>query len=228
MSDIRCIVVDLDDTLFLETEYVRSGFNAVSQVVHDRHGIEGFGVRCWELFSSGVRGNVFQLAAESHGWSANESSIRSLVNVYRDHEPNISLTVDRRHCLRTLAENFRLAVLTGGDPVAQRRKAAAVDVEEWATTVVFAGERGSHFDKPHRWAWLELQHRMEVSGANVVYVADNPLKDLPASIDLGWGFVRVRMADSLHVAEPTPEGIAEITDFAFTTPDLARRVGGGT
>jgi putative hydrolase of the HAD superfamily len=221
-------VIDLDDTLFLETEYVRSGFDAVSQFVHDRYGIEGFGVRCWELFSAGVRGNVFQLAAESRGWSANESSIRSLVNVYRDHEPNIALTVDRRHSLRTLAENFRLAVLTGGDPMAQRHKAAAVGVDDWATTVVFAGERGAAFDKPHQWAWLELEQRMESGGGRIVYVADNPLKDLPASIALGWGFIRVRMSDSLHEAQPTPEGIAEIADFAFITPDLARLVGDST
>lgn len=228
VSDIRCIAIDLDDTLFLETEYVRSGFEAVGEFVHDGYGIEGFGVRCWEIFSTGVRGNVFQSAAHACGWSATETLIRSLVSVYRGHAPKIALTDERRHSLGILADNFRLAVLTGGDPVAQRRKAAAIGVDDWATTVVFAGERGETFDKPHRWAWLELQQRMEVGGGEIVYIADNPLKDLPASMALGWGFIRVRMADSLHEAQPTPEGIAEISDIAFVTPDLARLAGGST
>src|SRR5690606_41459193 len=45
-----------DDTLYLERDYVRSGFHAVGEHLRRTHGVDGFSRRAWELFESGHRG----------------------------------------------------------------------------------------------------------------------------------------------------------------------------
>ena len=53
MSRIRCVAFDVDDTLYLERDYVRSGFRAVAERVRRDHGLEGFFEGAWDAFSSG-------------------------------------------------------------------------------------------------------------------------------------------------------------------------------
>ncbi|MEL7208731.1 MAG: hypothetical protein AAGK32_10970, partial [Actinomycetota bacterium] len=48
------MVFDIDDTLYLERDYVRSGFNAVGEHVESQFGTAGVGRRAWELFIEGV------------------------------------------------------------------------------------------------------------------------------------------------------------------------------
>jgi len=49
------VVLDMDDTLFLERDYVLSGFAAVDAVVAKEHGLKGFSESAWRLFCAGVR-----------------------------------------------------------------------------------------------------------------------------------------------------------------------------
>ena len=55
MRDV-CVVFDVDDTLYLETDYVMSGFNAVGQWAADWLSIPDFAERCWNRFIAGQRG----------------------------------------------------------------------------------------------------------------------------------------------------------------------------
>ena len=57
---IQHYIFDIDDTLYLERDYVRSGFDAVGRALSD----ERFGAYCWDLFCHGVRGNTFELALQ--------------------------------------------------------------------------------------------------------------------------------------------------------------------
>ena len=58
-------IFDLDDTLYDEREYVRSGFDAVDNYMAS-NGVHGFGNTIWSLFENGARGNTFNLALEVH------------------------------------------------------------------------------------------------------------------------------------------------------------------
>ena len=55
------VVFDLDDTLYLERDYVRSGFRAVDAWLASR-GILGFFGEAWANFENGLRGKAFDRA----------------------------------------------------------------------------------------------------------------------------------------------------------------------
>jgi len=52
-------VLDIDDTLYLERDYVRSGFCAVGRWLAEHQNVEDFFERAWALFEAGARGNIF-------------------------------------------------------------------------------------------------------------------------------------------------------------------------
>ena len=90
MSNWHAIVFDLDDTLYLESKYVLSGFRAVAdwlcpKIKEDRHA----GYRQLEaLFNAGVRGDTFNVWLAGYRL-APEDWITPLVEIYRDHTPRL-------------------------------------------------------------------------------------------------------------------------------------------
>lgn len=213
MSDAQCIVLDLDDTVYPEHEFVRSGFRHIEAWAADALGIEGLGETCWSLFRDGVRGHTFDRALELHGVPASPDSVRALVIEYRMHTPQIRVGPERLEVVEKLSENFRLCVLTGGNPDVQRSKYRVLGIDHLVESVVFCGDWGPEFDKPHERGWQAIEDLTGLSEGQLTYVADNPLKDWPATEHRGWSLIRVRMPDSLHAAVPTPAGAAEISDL---------------
>lgn len=53
------VVFDLDDTLYLERDFVMSGFQAVERWAEQRLGIQNFAESCRQLFERGERQRVF-------------------------------------------------------------------------------------------------------------------------------------------------------------------------
>jgi putative hydrolase of the HAD superfamily len=61
-----CVVVDIDDTLYLERDYVLSGLREVDDEVV-RLGARGFREAAETLFENGVRGTLFDDALRELG-----------------------------------------------------------------------------------------------------------------------------------------------------------------
>ena len=85
---------DLDDTLYLETDYVRSGFRAVAgkieQAVETVPASELY-TFLWESFEAGDRGNNFDRLLARYPEVAKVFSVGDLVRCYRNHYPDIKL-----------------------------------------------------------------------------------------------------------------------------------------
>lgn len=192
----RLIVLDIDDTLYLERDYVRSGFNAVDQYLNAEHGLDGFAKRAWELFLGGVRGNTFDKALGED--PSLRKLIPSLVEVYRSHRPRIQILPDAAAFITSRQDYARLAVVTDGPAVSQRAKIVALGIEEWAEEVVVTSEHGELWGKPSPRSFAHLQDRFGFEGSECVYFADNPAKDFLGPRELGWRTVRVRRPGSLH------------------------------
>ena len=56
------IVFDVDDTLYLERDYVASGLKAVDHEIESTLGVRGFYQQAWPLFADGLRGTVIDQA----------------------------------------------------------------------------------------------------------------------------------------------------------------------
>lgn len=195
---LRCIVFDLDDTLYLETDYVRSGFVQVGAFVERRFGVGGFFEVAWELFLQGQRKDIFDRTLRHLRLPAGRSIVGELVDSYRNHLPDISMTVDSLHCLETLRSRFILALITDGPLASQHNKARALKLHRWMSLQIFTDGWGNEFCKPHRRAFLAVQEHTGSAADQCMYVGDNPKKDFSGPSRLGWMTARVRRPGGLH------------------------------
>lgn len=231
MDSRPCVVFDIDDTLFLERDYVRSGFAAVGAWARQELGVEGFGERAWADFEAGARGTIFDRVLRACGTEPDGETIGRMVTCYRTHPPAIELLADARGCLDRLRGRVALAVVTDGPVESQRAKAQALGVHGWADMAVFTGELGVGFSKPHCRAFEMVEEKLGHPGAGCIYLADNPAKDFAGPHSLGWTTIRVRRAEGLHHGVPSGDDVdLEIPDLsgfpavlATTSPRRPRR-----
>lgn len=201
MANVRCVVLDIDDTLYLERDYVRSGFQACSQCFHDPTLQESFRQRAWAAFLAGRRGDIFNHVLKS--LSQPLSMVPQLVSTYRKHSPTIKLLDDAEALLRRLHRELPIAVITDGPRESQRSKVTTLGLQQWCDAIVVTAELGDGYSKPHPRAFQYVARSFGLSGQECVYVADNPLKDFEAPHQLGWYTVRVRREGALHAAIPS-------------------------
>lgn len=205
---IQLVVFDIDDTLYLERDYVRSGFLAVGDWVRANLGVEGFSEVAWQLFEEGLRNVIFDRTLEILGISPSDHTVRTLVDVYRHHRPTISLADDARGALDHLGGLVPIAVVTDGPPPSQRSKIQALGLERYTRDIIITSELGQGYEKPNPHTFILLEKRFHLLGNSCVYIADNPNKDFIAPRHLGWRTIRVRRPNSLHYSVPTPDYVA--------------------
>lgn len=194
------VVIDLDDTVYLEREYVRSGFLAVAELIEDRAGILGFSDLAWNLFLHGVRGDIFDRVLKQLKLTE-EFDVQELVECYRHHDPDIAMAEDAIRFLDGLGKRVPLALITDGPPVSQRRKILALGLDRYLDETVVTYESGTSWHKPNPAAFLHVQAQFDAKASCCIYLADNPAKDFHAPRELGWLSLRIRRPGSLHFLE---------------------------
>jgi putative hydrolase of the HAD superfamily len=211
---LSVVVFDIDDTVYLERDYVYSGFRAVGHWAGERLGVEGFEAACSKLFASGVRGTIFDDALRGLGVEPKPDVIVALREVYRAHDPDIHLEPDAVSVLERLHRRIALSAVSDGPITSQRAKAGALELSRWLSPILFTEEMGPEYHKPSSLAFESLEKQFGVQGVGLGYVADNPAKDFIGPAALGWRTVRVRRPGGLHAAEPSGEDVqAEMTDL---------------
>lgn len=204
-------VLDLDDTLYLERDYVSSGLKHVGYWAEINLGIYGFYEKAWAYFCKGIRGNLFNIVLSDNN-IVDDNIVSTLVEVYRTHQPNIELLPDAIAFLETVGTSS-VAVITDGYSVCQWAKIKALGLEKMVDAIFVTDDIGKEFWKPHEKAFLEAQGSF--SNDQCVYIGDNPAKDFVAPRKLGWcKSVRIRRPDSLHQGVDTPTECFEITSLS--------------
>jgi putative hydrolase of the HAD superfamily len=204
LAGAKCIVFDIDDTLYLERDYVQSGFAAVGAWLEARQVASGFAALAWERFQQGQRGNVFDETLRAVGLATDSGTICEMISVYRSHNPSIALLADARYLLEELKEReVGIACISDGPYESQLAKSAALGLAQWCHPIVLTESLGPGHSKPHELAYQLVEETVRVQGSQCVYVADNPTKDFIAARKRGWRTVRVRRAGGLHFARPS-------------------------
>jgi putative hydrolase of the HAD superfamily len=206
------VVLDIDDTLYLERSYVRSGFDAVGHWLTTRLGVTGAAERLWSGFEAGIRGNAFNQVLASYGIDPDEELVAELIACYRGHRPAIELLADAERFLARLGGRATAAI-TDGPAESQWAKVAALGLETRLDRVVVTAELGPGHAKPDPLAYRLIEEELGASGTCCWYIADNPAKDFVTPLARGWSPVRVRRAESLHYRQDTPPGVVEITSL---------------
>jgi len=211
MRDL-CVVFDLDDTLYLERDYIHSGFDAVGKWVGDWLSIPDFADRCATTFEAGRRGIIFDSVLRDCGLDPAPQLIAALVEIYRAHAPAIRMLPDASNTLDTLSRDYPIALITDGPVAAQSRKCEVLGLPALARPLVLTEMFGVDFRKPSLRPFERVADL--VKSGKFAYVADNPLKDFQAPRKLGWTTVRIRRPGGLHYHRPN-----DIVTPQFELPD---------
>lgn len=198
---ITTVVFDLDDTLYDEQEYCKSGFNAVAHSLSNLVDVlppeEIFDSLC-QQFTSGNRTKTFNAALEDHGISYDEKLIQKMIETYRSHSPQISLPPDSEKVLQKLSEKYTLALLTDGFLPAQQLKVQALGIEKYFKSIIYTEQLGRQYWKPSPAGFEKITQQLNTKPENMAYVADNETKDFIAPNKLGILTIQIIRPARIH------------------------------
>ncbi|MCP4608688.1 MAG: HAD family hydrolase [Planctomycetes bacterium] len=202
---ITTVVFDLDDTLYDEIEYCKSGFAATAEFLANSTEsvtaeIERISSAFWEQFNTGNRTKTFNAALDKLDITYDDELILQLIEVYRRHKPKITLPSDSRDALQKLSTKYTLALLTDGFLPAQQYKVQALGIEKYFKFIVYTEQLGREFWKPSPVGFEKILQSLEVRPENTVYIADNEKKDFIAPNKLGFASIQILRPARLHTS----------------------------
>ncbi|MHC4509585.1 MAG: HAD family hydrolase [Planctomycetota bacterium] len=200
---ITTVIFDLDDTLYDELEYCRSGFAAVAEFLAARDAAPPAGRvfnALWGQFTAGNRSRAFDAALDELGMDHQEGTISELVNTYRSHRPAIVLPPDSGEVLRELSAKYTLGLLTDGFLPAQQLKVEALGIEEYFESIVYTERLGRDCWKPSPAGFERILQDLDARPEDAVYVADNEQKDFIAPNSLGFVTVQLLRPARIHTS----------------------------
>jgi putative hydrolase of the HAD superfamily len=191
---IATVVFDLDDTLYDEIDYCRSGFTAVADFVStlpEALPAERIFGTMWKQFTAGNRKTTFNAALDELGIGYDGELVRQLVTVYRNHVPQITLPADSKSVLEQLSHQYTLALLTDGFLPAQKLKVKALGIGEYFKCIVYTEQLGRECWKPSPIGFEKLMADLNAKPEATAYVADNEEKDFIAPNKLGFVTIQI-------------------------------------
>jgi putative hydrolase of the HAD superfamily len=222
---ITTVVFDLDDTLYDEIEYCKSGFAVVAEFLANRPEprpssmgevealpAERIFAVLWEQLTAGNRTKTFNAALDELGIGYDDELIGELIEVYRNHKPKITLPQDSRDALCELSTKYTLALLTDGFLPGQQFKVQALGIEKYFKSIVYTEQLGRECWKPSPAGFEKIMQALKVEAENMAYVADNEKKDFIAPNKLGFSTIQLIRPARIHRAVSVePEAAAQHT-----------------
>ena len=203
---ITTVIFDLDDTLFDEIDFCRSGFHAAAQhiaTLSDALSPDAVFDVIWKCFIRGDRGSTFNVALAELGIPCDPPLMHKLVELYRTHTPTLALPPESRDVLEELKDRYTLGLLTDGFLPTQRLKVQALGIEHYFKAIMYTEELGREHWKPSPLGFQKLLEMLEARPEQAVYVADNETKDFIAPNQLGLLTIQVLRPSGLY-RQPSP------------------------
>lgn len=198
---ITTVIFDLDDTLYDEVAYCKSGLTAVSEYFADLPEMlsaERLFDAFWKQFTGGNHTKTFNTALDELGIDYDGKLIQELIKVYRNHVPAIELPHESRDVLSQLSGKFTLALLTDGFLPAQQFKVQALGLEKYFRSIIYTEQLGREFWKPSPAGFEKLMEILNAKPETMVYIADNQMKDFIAPNKLGFVTIQIIRPARLH------------------------------
>lgn len=193
-ASFKGVIFDLDDTLYSEKAYVKSGYEKIA----DYLGNKAYAERLYQYFEAG-KPAIDELLAEISRTDEKERVLK----IYREQIPDIKLYDDVIPTFNRLKEKeIKIGVITDGRPDGQRNKLKALELCEMIDDFIITDELGGpQFRKPCDIAFRIMRTRWNMRFEDITYVGDNPAKDFQAPIQLGMSGVYFDNKDGIYARE---------------------------
>lgn len=188
---IKGVIFDLDDTLYSEKQYVKSGFRAVAEQLSDKDAEE----ELWGYFLEGKSAIDELIKAKNIPERKAEC-----LETYRNHIPVIGLYDGVRELvLRFRQMGIKVGLITDGRVNGQKNKISVLGLTDLLDDIIITDELGGvQFRKPNDIAFRIMQCRWGIPFEQMVYVGDNLRKDFQAPRQLGMKSIYFRNKDGLY------------------------------
>lgn len=210
LDGVDAVIFDLDDTLYSEKQYVRSGYKAVAKLLGD----EALADRLWTYFENG-KPAIDELLNELGCMGRKEECLEA----YREQIPEITLydgVVDL--ILELKSKGIKVGIITDGRVSGQKRKLQALGLDKLIDDIIITDELGgTQFRKPCDIAFRIVQRRWSIPFEQIVYVGDNAEKDFQAPKQLGMRTLYFENEDGLYFKGKFVgiETIKAVSEIAF-------------
>ncbi|MBS4195489.1 HAD family hydrolase [Lederbergia citri] len=199
---MKVIVFDLDDTLYDELTYVKSGFLQVATFLGYEFNISSKELITWmwERLQTHGRGAIFDDVLQNYGHYT-KTMAKRCVAVYRTHLPNISLPQSTVECLTGLS-GAPLYIVTDGNKIVQHNKLQALGLYTMVKHCYVTHRYGKHHAKPSPYCFLNIVKKEKIASKDVIYIGDNPLKDFVGIKPLGFKTIRIMTGQHKDIEMP--------------------------
>ncbi len=195
IKDVEVVVFDLDDTLYSEKEYVKSGYNEVAKHLSQVKDAE---IKLWKYFEA-EKYAIDELLTSENIYS--EELKNKCLQIYRNQTPKINLYSGVYELLTSLKEQgYKLGMITDGVVERQKAKIKALNIEKLFDKIIITDELGGvEYRKPNAKSYEIMRDYFNVDYGKMVYVADNLNKDFIAPIKLGIKQIHFENLDGLYL-----------------------------
>lgn len=199
------VVFDLDDTLFRERDFCRSGFRYILSENPDAEQL----FEMMERELSGRRNpfDPYEVYLEGRKAEGFNTDIKDEIERYRAHTPkHLPLAEGAKDVLNTLQKyGVRMGLITDGRSVTQRRKIEALGLKRYVPdeNIIISEESGYDKNSPDNFIAM-VRRYPEARG--FYYIGDNERKDFLQPNLLGWTTLKVPYhSDNVHEDYVNPD-----------------------
>jgi putative hydrolase of the HAD superfamily len=208
VAPVRAVLVDLDDTLFPQAEWLAGAWGAVSDRA-DALGLDGAALRgqLVRVAAQGSdRGGIIDQALVAIGVQP-EPHVPALVSAFSGHAPQrLTAYPGAIAALERLHAAVPVVLVTDGNPAIQLAKIAALGLAGLLDHVVVSDDLGGRLvRKPHPAAFRHALTLLDLPPSDVVHIGDRSAKDVAGAHGVGMRCVRVRTGE--YGALPDPAGL---------------------
>lgn len=209
------LVFDLDDTLYDELEYVKSGHLNVSTFLSKKISTEKYEIysKLCEIFNKRGRKKVFSHLLKD------QKLIKECILKYRNHIPNIKLYNEAKKKLSYLSKRYHLYMVTNGYKETQKRKIKSLKIKKFFKKIYIANEYGKKNMKPSLFCFKKIKQLERCEWKNICYIGDDPRVDFINLNKVGAKTIRIRKGQNfriklkgLYEAKKTINSITKLND----------------
>lgn len=203
LNNLKAVILDLDDTIYPERDYVLSGYKEIEREL---------GISSDKLFKAFKEGKpaIDTVLSEEGKLDLKDECLY----IYRNHEPKIEAYDGMKDMIKNLRDKgIFVGIITDGRVNGQNAKLNALKLQ--IDQVIITDELGGpSFRKPCDIAFRIMQKHANCDFAKMVYVGDNPVKDFVAPMQLGMQSICFENEEGLYINNTCSENITKVKSVA--------------
>lgn len=190
-KNVKAIVFDLDDTIYLQADYKKSGFNAVAKMLSTERSLD-FEVilnTLNRIMDEHGPSNPYMFNKLCEKFNLPDKYIKQSIDVFIHHDLQISCFPHVKSVLTKLRVKYKLGLLTDGRVLSQQKKVEALGIANQFDQILYSDSLG--LEKPAFQLYEYFEKCFSLPPYSLCYIGDNPRKDFITANARGWKTIRV-------------------------------------